>query len=147
KPKTIFNLTWLAMSFVALQVTVSKHRPEINLSESLPDLVYVLDVGSDFDKGDLVQFPVPPGVPDPAFNKDFVKGVVGVPGDLVEHRDGVAFVAGAEVGRILDETRQGRPLEPGPVGVIPPGFVFVQGLNERSYDSRYKDVGLIPVDR
>jgi len=146
-PKSVFNLAWLALSFVALEIGLAGHRPEINLSDSLPDLIYLLDVGTPFEKGDLVQFPVPPGVTDPAFNKDFVKKVVGIAGDAIERRDGVVYVAGVEVGRVLDATKQGRPLAPGPTGRIPPGFVFVQGLSERSYDSRYQDVGLIPVAR
>ena len=146
-PKSAFNLAWLALSFVAIEIGLAGHRPEINLSDSLPDLIYLLDVGTPFEKGDLVQFPVPPGVPDPAFNKDFVKKIVGVAGDEVERRDGVVFVGGAEVGRLQETTKQGRPLTPGPIGLIPPGFVFVQGLSERSYDSRYMDVGLIPVGR
>jgi conjugal transfer pilin signal peptidase TrbI len=146
-PKVLFNLAWAAGSLAVLKLVTAHHQPGINLTESLPDLVYVLDVGTSFGKGDLVEFPVPPGIPDPRFNKDFVKRIAGTAGDVVEHRDGHAFVNGLDIGPIQSATKDGRPLAPGPTGVIPPGFVFVQGLNERSYDSRYQDVGLIPVDR
>jgi signal peptidase I len=91
-------------------------------------------------RGDVIVFRFPPN-PD----TDFIKRVVGLPGDMVEVRDKVIYINGGKVadthahftdGPAPDITRGPRD-EFGPVQV-PEGHLFVMGDNrDNSYDSRF----------
>jgi signal peptidase I len=91
-------------------------------------------------RGDIVVFVFPEDK-----TKDFIKRVVGTPGDTVEIRDKKVYVNGKTVGepytRYADGTAvdafiKGRDNMP-PIAV-PPGKYFVMGDNrDRSYDSRF----------
>jgi signal peptidase I len=88
----------------------------------------------DIHRGDIVVFERPPGVPDTGI-KDLIKRVVGLPGDVVEARDGVVYVND----RRLTESY----LDPGARTVnlerqkVPRHHVFVMGDNRgNSEDSR-----------
>jgi len=101
---------------------------------------------------------------------DYLKRVVGLPGDRVQLRDGILYLNGKPVPR---EPQAGAPGNPAfkqyretlPNGRaypvletsesaaqsteefnVPPGFFFVLGDNRgNSLDSRYKDLGYIPI--
>jgi signal peptidase I len=70
-------------------------------------------------------------------NPDFIKRVIGLPGDTLEVKKGVVYIDG----RPLDEPYREdppNPLENRPAVKIPPGEYFMMGDNrENSYDSRY----------
>jgi signal peptidase I len=91
-------------------------------------------------RGDIVVFVFPE---DPS--KDFIKRVIGTPGDVVEIRNKTVYVNGAPLaeeytryadGRNVDGFLRSRDNMP-PVRV-PPGKLFMMGDNrDRSYDSRF----------
>ncbi|MBI5420441.1 MAG: signal peptidase I [Deltaproteobacteria bacterium] len=91
-------------------------------------------------RGDIIVFVFPEDR-----SKDFIKRVVGVPGDTVEIRRKVLHVNGRPVderyvryadGAVIDGFIRSRDSMP-PVKV-PPGKLFVMGDNrDRSYDSRF----------
>lgn len=91
-------------------------------------------------RGDIVVFVFPE---DPS--KDFIKRVIGTPGDVVEIRNKTVYVNGEPLaeeytryadGRNVDGFLRGRDNMP-PVRV-PPGKLFMMGDNrDRSYDSRF----------
>ena len=115
-------------------------------------------------RGDLIIFSVPrsPGT-------DYVKRVIGLPGDRIELRRGALLVNGAEAarqriddqaapGQLFQETLPGgrtfaiaRETSDGPANtmpavVVPPGQVFVMGDNrDNSLDSRFAEFGTVPV--
>jgi signal peptidase I len=89
-------------------------------------------------RGDIIAFTDPTTEQD----FDFVKRVVGLPGDTVEQHDGAIYVNGA----LFTMPQRDRPsvtLGPFEVG---PGRVFVVGDHlENSNDSRY-GIGQVPLD-
>ncbi|MBI3591957.1 MAG: signal peptidase I [Nitrospirae bacterium] len=91
-------------------------------------------------RGDIVVFKYPEDL-----NKDFIKRVVGVEGDIVEERNKVIFVNGKPVSepyvQHTDNSVRIGGIEPrdnfGPY-LIPKDKFFVMGDNrDQSYDSRY----------
>ena len=88
-------------------------------------------------RGDIIVFRFP-AQPD----KDFIKRVIGVPGDTVEVRSGRVYLNGT----LLDETyiREGANYDK-PAQVVPPGNYFVLGDNRpNSSDSHVW--GYVPAD-
>lgn len=86
-----------------------------------------------------------------AFTHPWVPGIVikqvkGVPGDVVLHINHKVFVNDQLIGPIFSLSRDQRTLTPGIQGIIPEGSYFVAGKHERSFDSRYAEVGLLTVE-
>ena len=89
-------------------------------------------------RGDVIVFHYPR---DPS--RDFIKRIIGVPGDVVEIRSGEVYING----QLIDE-----PYKPGegtydasPV-LVPPGELFVLGDN-RNNSSDSHSWGLLPFDK
>ncbi|MBT2636801.1 signal peptidase I [Bacillus sp. ISL-39] len=89
---------------------------------------------------------------------DYIKRVIGLPGDRVEYKDDVLYINGKSYAEpYLDENKKqvthgpltgSFTLSETPVGsdVVPEGHVFVLGDNRRdSRDSRH--IGAVPIDR
>lgn len=122
-----------------------------NWTPSLPYRVAVLrPVPNELRRGDFVVFRFAgearqryPGLA----GQPFFKVIRGVPGDTLS-------VAGREV-RINDEpvgiakshTFDRQPLAPIAPTVIPPGHYYVQGTSPDSFDSRYRDSGLVRAEQ
>lgn len=96
-------------------------------------------------RGDVVVFEYPRDT-----SKDYIKRVIGLPGETVEVREGKVYINGVLLDepylrdttncRIDDPCGQGRPV------VVPPGSVFVMGDNRpNSSDSR--EWSELPLDR
>lgn len=75
--------------------------------------------------------------------ENFVKRVVGLPGEELEIRKGELYIDGAWMPQNFDRTASQRDF--GPV-TVPEGHYFVIGDNRNnSHDSRYEDVGPLPT--
>ncbi len=93
----------------------------------------------------------------PWYGGNVVKKIVGVAGDrIVYDLEGNLWIKpprtarrqarpGLKVGTQKKQAKDGRPLTPIKPGIIPRGMVFVMGSHERSFDSRYEEMGLIPL--
>lgn len=97
-------------------------------------------------RGDVIVFEFPQDEDKSYFQRrDFIKRVIGTPGDTVEVRDKKVYVNG-ELYQIPQEVHKDPGIVPpnysprdfaGPV-TVPPGEYFVMGDNrDRSYDSRF----------
>jgi signal peptidase I len=79
-------------------------------------------------------------------NEDFIKRVIGLPGDLVEERHGVIYVNGKR----LVEPYLNTPGDDKTLGPyhVQPDHLFVLGDNRAdSNDSRFSELGQIPMDK
>jgi len=91
------------------------------------------------ERGEVLVFRYPR---DPS--RDFIKRVIGVPGDTIEIKDGRVFVNGELQNEkyIFEQTRGSYPL-----ATVPAGHIFVMGDNRNnSEDSRFNDVGFVPYE-
>jgi signal peptidase I len=130
------------------------------------DRVLVLKVPyyfGDPDRGDIIVFedPDPSGVPDRGLvsgffhwmfeglgvqrpdSEDFIKRVVGTPGDTVWARDGQVYVNGD----VVEEPYLTQPTDDFRKTTVPEGRLFVMGDNRgNSLDSRFS-LGFVPIDK
>lgn len=182
-PRRWYRSTWVA-AIAMIAINVGKQLPEvysyspgwrsfhIASGSNMPTLLttdYVLvdtyHPGSVPGYGDIVAFRHPRDL-----NVDYVKRVVGLPGDRVQLREGILYLNGKSVPREPEAGAPGNPAfkqyrETLPNGRaymvletpestsqstqefnVPPGFFFVLGDNRgNSLDSRHKDLGYIPL--
>jgi signal peptidase I len=76
-------------------------------------------------------------------NEDFIKRVIGLPGDTVSAKDGVVLVNGEKLAEpyLTQQTADFKKY------TVPPGELFVMGDNRsNSLDSRF-GLGFIPIDK
>ncbi|MEP6973580.1 MAG: signal peptidase I [Actinomycetota bacterium] len=75
-------------------------------------------------------------------NEDFIKRVIGLPGDVVEGKHGSVYVNGVK----LNEPYLTQNTQPFPAKTVPAGKLFVMGDNRgNSLDSRF-GLGYVPID-
>ncbi|MEO1767672.1 S26 family signal peptidase [Thiobacter aerophilum] len=135
---------WMLVAFV----TFSRYFAlTINVSNSLPGTIFLVEKGAKPGKGDLAAFRYNGGGPYERGSL-FLKRVLGMPGSVVTatdrgngYRD--YFVDGQFAGRAKPLSKHGMPLAPGPVGVIPEGRYYMAAPNPDSLDSRYALVGWV----
>ncbi|HEV3493187.1 MAG TPA: signal peptidase I [Reyranella sp.] len=147
----------------SFHVASSSNMPTLSTTDYV--LVDTYHPGSAPGYGDVVVFRHPR---DPKV--DYIKRAVGLPGDRVQLRDGILYLNGKPVPRepeagaaddpafkqyreTLPNGRAYSVLETSESAAqsteefnVPPGFFFVLGDNRgNSLDSRYKDLGYIPI--
>jgi signal peptidase I len=103
------------------------------------DRILVNRLSGSIERGDIIVFQAPP---DP--NVDYVKRVIGLPGDTIEVKRGQVIVNGEP----QDETYlHAADLSSFETRTVPEGNLFVMGDNRsNSQDSRYWDPPWLPMD-
>jgi conjugal transfer pilin signal peptidase TrbI len=76
-------------------------------------------------------------------NRFFVKRIGGRANDVITEENNRFYINGNYVGTAKAFSKDGEPVEKSPPGVIPEGYYFVYSLHKDSYDSKYKEIGLI----
>lgn len=119
----------------------------INLTDSLPDRLYLIQKGVKPSLNDFAAFQYQGGGPY-APGTRFIKIVKGVEGAQVVANESDSgfrdfYVNGSYVGRAKPRSRYGTPLSPGPTGTIPANHYYMSAPNPDSLDSRYALVGWV----
>lgn len=139
-------LCWVITSYTKLAVCAS---------DSLKGVRYALFLKSaSIKRGDIVLLP---NYPVPYVGeKSISKRIFGLPGDRISRDKEGIKIASQDLDLknsdpkhfpLLEKTSKGEPLTPLVIQVIPHGYVFVAGDNARSFDSRYEEFGLVPLDK
>jgi conjugative transfer signal peptidase TraF len=132
-----FSIT-LAFFFVLTeQVNLVK-----NHTDSMPERYFVQLLKIAPKKGDITL------VYSPWYQGNLIKRIIGIEGDKV-HIDnlGNVYVNQQFVGKPQTHAGDGRSLNPIKETIIPKGFVFLYAPHPKSFDSRYQEVGLVPVNQ
>ena len=139
-------------AYVRLFIDPTPRVPVLfNWTPSLPYRVALLHPGSSTPhRGDFVVFAFEgdgsrryPGLA----RQPFFKIVRGLPGDTISVDGREVRINGEPVGIAKTHAFDRRPLEPIAAGVIPPGWFYVQGLSLDSFDSRYRQSGLVKTEQ
>ena len=122
-----------------------------NVSESLDDVRYLLMLkSSSIKRGDIVS--IQGHTPHYVGDHIFTKRVIGLPGDYII-QDKTHLTLKAQNGAfaitlpLLTQSKEGQPLTPLSLEVVPQGYFFVTGDHLRSFDSRYEEFGLVPMKK
>ena len=144
-------MLWLGVLLAILYFGVGHYyRLAVNLSDSVSGRLFLIAKGTLPARGELVAFTPPPdhlwvegrGYVPPKAN--FIKLALGMPGDQVLIQRSRVFIEQHDVGTLLSHSADGRVLHPISSGVIPAQHYFMGSYHERSYDSRYQSMGLVP---
>ncbi len=161
----------ISLFFLFCWLVVSQTRLRECLSDSLEGINYVIFLkSSSIQRGDIVSIQghredhvgTLPKWP-------YAKRVLGIPGDRVIHNksgitvipkesDGLSLLTKTSKGKLLTpivpfngDPFNGLPLDGVPFNgwskTIPEGCLFVAGDNPKSFDSRYKEFGLVPMEK
>ncbi|MXW21106.1 MAG: hypothetical protein F4Z95_09915 [Gammaproteobacteria bacterium] len=78
----------------------------------------------------------------------YLKTVLGLPGAAVDvDADGTVRIDGTAVGRAKPNALDGRRLAPVASGTVPAGHYYLHADHPDSHDSRYAEIGLVPLER
>ncbi|WP_010303970.1 S26 family signal peptidase [Candidatus Odyssella thessalonicensis] len=81
------------------------------------------------------------------YDAKLIKQVVGVAGDEIAYTpQGELKIGNQVVGTPKSQSRDGRPLTPLKPQIIPTGKVFLYAPHSSSFDSRYEELGLAPIE-
>jgi conjugal transfer pilin signal peptidase TrbI len=139
---------WYVYLPLALAWAVAQHYLHFNWTRSLPYSVVWLEPTPTLARGDLIVYRFE-GAELMQLKKGqrFFKRIVGVGGDRVSVEDRRVLINGTDVGIAKQYTLDGQRLEPLAPGVIPAGSFYVQGTHEMSFDSRYRESGLVQASQ
>lgn len=133
-------LAFIIRTFIAEPVRVDGE----SMLNTLQNNEYMIATKFDYLAGDPARFDVVICHYPDRGNKNFVKRVVGLPGETVELRAGELYIDGEHIAQDFDLTPSLRDF--GPVTVEEDHY-FVMGDNRNnSHDSRASDVGALPRD-
>jgi len=132
-----FSVTMVLLFVLTEQLHLVK-----NHTDSMPERYFLQILKAAPQKGDITM------VYSPWYQGNLIKRIIGVAGDKV-HIDshGNVYVNQQLVGKPQTHAGDGRGLNPIKATIIPKGFVFLYAPHPKSFDSRYQEVGLVPVNQ
>ncbi len=136
---------WKAtLLFLPVAIWLALHY-RVNLSPSMPWTLARVEYGRLPHLGELVLYEyrgTMQGLP----SHTFFKEVAGIPGDVISLEGRAVWIGACYMGLAMTATRKGERLRPIAPGVIPAGYFYAKGEHPASFDSRYRESGLVPFD-
>ncbi|MGB0906888.1 MAG: S26 family signal peptidase [Maricaulaceae bacterium] len=140
------KLLIMAVLFLAafLLFQLNPYRLKLTKTQSVDYSVFLLtdSDGSRIERDQYIAILAPNN---PSAGVEYVKQVVGLPGDEIKTQGRDVYVNGVLRGKAKTHSLKGRELEMISAGIIPEGFIYVFADHKDSYDSRYKEIGLVPL--
>jgi conjugal transfer pilin signal peptidase TrbI len=130
-------LLWVLSHYVAIGPNRTGSLP----IEEYP-IILVLKDGQVPARGELVGFRPKPNRFYPS-DSLFVKRLMGLPDDRITYEGSTFYINGVPAVTTKPRAKDGRPLVPGPVGVLPACRYFVATDHPDGYDSRYSEIGWV----
>ncbi len=116
----------------------------VNITESLPQSLFMVKKGMPFSKGDMIQFTYKADeekfLPD---GSRIIKFVVGIPGDKIRFEGNYFFINGVKFGKAKEVSRTGKSLTKNISKILSEDEYFVFTPHPDSFDSRYIHMGYI----
>ena len=135
---------WYLYLPLALALALAQHFLLLNVTASLPYTLVWLERGATPARGDLAVYRYDgEELMYLAKGQRFFKRIAGVPGDRISVDGRRVRVNDVDVGVARQYTLDGHRLDPLPPGTIPSGYYYMQGMHEMSFDSRYRQSGLV----
>ncbi len=116
----------------------------VNITESLPQTVFLVKHGMPFSKGDMIQFTY--NADEEKFLPDgsrIIKIVAGIPGDVIHFEGNDFFINGVKFGKAKEVSRTGKSLTKNISKTLSEDEYFVFTPHPDSFDSRYIHMGYI----
>jgi len=113
----------------------------INETDSLPQKIFIIKKGTpSFDKGDYILFRKRSIA---EYNRPFIKRVAAVEGDKIKIQDHRFYINDFYLATAKSQNLKGETTNLIEEGTVPQGKYFVYAPHKNSFDSRYKEVGLV----
>ncbi len=120
-----------------------KYNIVYNYTHSLPQRIFVVDVNDNkLTKGDYLAF-YSRNLPNISNNHTILKMIAGVGGESVEIKNGEVLINNSPVVKVSNKKAYWGYIHPITPRIIPNSCYFVIGKSETSFDSRYKEFGLV----
>ncbi len=142
---------WAVLSVVLF--AMAQHWLAFNVSNSLAVNMVWIEYGATPKTGDMMVFDSNnPLLKHPWVHALFgrerlLKHVAGQAGDTVTVVQRNVYVNGVLLGHAKEKTLHGEPLATIAPGVVPAGFLVAKGETVDSFDSRYAEMGFVPVNK
>lgn len=130
------------IAFLSVGIVSNNVHIIVNRTESLPYKVFIQWVKETPKSGDYT-------LVFNAFHGGYlIKQIIGKEGDVLSYdKDKNLFIIKKQIGKIVSQTSDGRELHALTERLIPKNHVFLYASHERSFDSRYQEVGLVHKSR
>lgn len=133
----------LSVFLVALVITLCRFPIVLNVSHSLPQKIFVVDAGDlSLRTNDFVVFKAS-NLPNMPNGYKVIKKVMGVFGDKFKVQDNVLYKNGQQISKIYYTKAYWGKIQPIASITVPKDCFFMMGTAKTSFDSRYKDFGIV----
>jgi conjugal transfer pilus assembly protein TraW len=147
KKNQIYIVLFFILSLLILLFRVLPYQIGVNLTDSLPQKIFLVQKGVFPQRNDYVVF----NKANKWYKRDFVKQVIGVEGDEIKHLENKVWILSKEnqiiqAGVAKPVSLKGEFLTRISPTIIAKGYYFVHAPHKDSLDSRYADIGLISTN-
>ena len=140
--KTLVILMCIFIFSFSFKIIFPEYSLAINVTRSIKGFIFIINKNEMPNINNIAAFRAPKNSLENRFT--FIKIIKGVSGDIVTVENNKDFfINGIYVGSAKKNSNNQKKLIPSSAGIIPKNYYFMSGTNVFSFDSRYKQIGLI----